>query len=110
MSRCAFLAAALIVVLPAGPCFAVDAKQKMATCQFGADQQRLQGEARDAFLKKCMEDRGTIRAAGRLPEPSPGPSNSSRIARPWASRWSRLLIDSWLFTWRTGISNGTRRW
>ena len=57
MSRCAFLAAALIVILPARPCFAVDAKQKMATCTFGADQQRLQGEARNAFLKKCMEDR-----------------------------------------------------
>jgi hypothetical protein len=57
MSRCGFLAAALIVLLPAGPCFAVDAKQKMATCKFGADQQRLHGEARDAFLKKCMEDR-----------------------------------------------------
>ena len=57
MSRCACLVAALIVLLPARPCFAVDAKQKMATCTFGADQQRLQGEARDAFLKKCMEDR-----------------------------------------------------
>ena len=57
MSRCAFLAAALIVLLPARPCFAVGAEQKMATCKFGADQQRLQGEARDAFLKKCMEDR-----------------------------------------------------
>jgi len=44
-------------LLPAEPCFAVDAKQKMATCQFGADQQRLQGEARDVSLKKCMEDR-----------------------------------------------------
>ena len=65
MSRCAFLAAALIVVLPAGPCFAVDAKQKMATCQFGADQQRLQSEARDAFLKKCIEDRDDPR--GRTP-------------------------------------------
>ena len=64
MSRCAFLAAALIVLLSAGPCFA-DAKQKMATCQFGADQQRLQGEARDAFLKKCMEDRDDPR--GRTP-------------------------------------------
>jgi hypothetical protein len=89
MSRCAFLAAALIVLLPAGPCFAVDAKQKMATCQFGADQQRLQGEARDAFLKSVMLSSrnawriGTIRAAGRLPEPSPRPSNSPRIARPW---------------------------
>jgi len=57
MFRCAFLAAALITFLPAGPCFAVDANQKMATCKFGADHQRLQGEARDAFLKKCMEDR-----------------------------------------------------
>jgi hypothetical protein len=57
MSRCSFLAAALIVLLTAGPGLAVDAKQKMATCKFGADQQRLQGEARDGFLKKCMEDR-----------------------------------------------------
>ena len=57
MSRYAFLAAALIVLLAARPCFAVDAEQKMATCKFGADQQRLQGEAREAFLKKCMENR-----------------------------------------------------
>jgi hypothetical protein len=65
MSRRALLAAALIVLLPTGPCFAVDAKQKMTTCQFGADQQRLQGEARDVFLKKCMEDRDEPR--GRTP-------------------------------------------
>ena len=57
MSRYAFLAAALIVLLPTGPCFAVDAKQKMATCKFGADQQRLQGAKRDAFIKKCMSNR-----------------------------------------------------
>jgi hypothetical protein len=57
MCRCAFLAASLIVLLAVGPCFAADAKQKLATCKFGADQQRLQGEPRDAFLKKCMEDR-----------------------------------------------------
>ena len=77
MSRCAFLVAALIVLLPTRPCFAVDAKQKMATCTFGADQQRLQGEARDDFLKKCMED-GTIRAAQRLPESLARPSNSAK--------------------------------
>lgn len=57
MSRYAFLAAALIVLLPTGPCFAVDAKQKMATCKFGADDQKLQGAARNAFLKKCMSNR-----------------------------------------------------
>jgi psiF repeat len=66
MSRYMFLAAGLFLLLLAGPCFAVDAKQKMATCQFGADQQRLQGEARDAFLKKCMEDRDDPRG-GRTP-------------------------------------------
>jgi hypothetical protein len=48
MSRCAFLAAALVVLLLAGPCFAVDTKQKMATCKFGADQQRR--KARRAML------------------------------------------------------------
>jgi hypothetical protein len=72
MSRCAFLVAALIVLLPAGECFAVDAKQKLATCKFGADQQQLQAEARDAFLKKCMEDRddpGGPRPAGAVTAP-----------------------------------------
>jgi psiF repeat len=77
MSRCAFLAAALIVLLPARPCFAVDAKQKMATCQFGADHQQLQGEARDAFLKKCMEDRDNPRV--RTPAGAPRPSNSAKV-------------------------------
>jgi len=61
MSRYALLAAALIVLMPAGPCFAVDAKQKMATCKFGADDQRLQGAARDAFIKKCMANRNDPR-------------------------------------------------
>ena len=72
MSRCAFLAAALIVLLQARPCFAVDAKQKMATCQFGADQQRLQGVARDAFLKKCMED----------PDDPPGRTPAGAVTAP----------------------------
>ena len=61
MSRYAFLAAALIAVLPGEPCLAIDAKQKMATCKFGADDQRLQGAARDAFLKKCMANRNDPR-------------------------------------------------
>ena len=64
MSRYALLAAALIVFVPAGPSFAVDAKQKMATCKFGADDQRLQGAARDAFLKKCMANRNDPRGSG----------------------------------------------
>jgi hypothetical protein len=65
------LAAALIVVISVGPSFAVDAKQKMATCKFGADGQKLQGAARDAFLKKCMANRDDPRgpaATGAVPK------------------------------------------
>jgi hypothetical protein len=57
MFRYALVAAAVIAFLPVRPSFAVDAKQKMATCKFGADDQRLQGAARNAFLKKCMANR-----------------------------------------------------
>jgi hypothetical protein len=64
MSRYALLAAALIVLVSAGPCFAVDAKQKMATCKFGADDQKLQGAARNAFMKKCMANRNDPRGSG----------------------------------------------
>jgi len=64
MSRCALLAAAVFMLVPTGPSFAVDAKQKMATCKFGADDQKLQGAARNAFLKKCMENRNDPRGPG----------------------------------------------
>ena len=64
MSRYALVAAALFVSVSAAPCFAVDAKQKMATCKFGADDQKLQGAARDAFLKKCMANRNDPRGPG----------------------------------------------
>jgi hypothetical protein len=62
----AVLIAMLIVVLPCAPSFAVSAKDKMATCKFGADDQKLNGPARNAFLKKCMANRNDPRgpAAG----------------------------------------------
>jgi hypothetical protein len=63
VSRYALVAAAPIVLVPASPCFAVDAKQKMATCKFGADDQKLQGAARNAFLKKCMANRNDPRGS-----------------------------------------------
>jgi hypothetical protein len=64
-SRYALVDADLIVLVPANPCFAVDAKQKMATCKFGADDQKLQGAARNAFLKKCMANRNDPRGPAR---------------------------------------------
>jgi psiF repeat len=77
MYRYAFAAALLIAMLPSAPLFAVSAKDKMATCKFGADDQKLQGAARTAFMKKCMLNKndprgpatGTPAASGTVPPP-----------------------------------------
>lgn len=45
-----------IATVPAAPAFAVTAKQKMATCKFGADNEKLAGPKRAEFLKRCMSD------------------------------------------------------
>ncbi len=44
----------LPALLLATPASAVTAKQKMATCKFGADDQKLTGAKRNAFIKRCM--------------------------------------------------------
>ena len=36
------------------PANALTAKEKMVTCKFGADDQKLAGPARKSFLSKCM--------------------------------------------------------
>jgi psiF repeat len=63
----------LIVILPTTSSFAVAAKDKMATCKFGADDQKLQGAARSAFMKKCMSNkddpRGSAAPGAMAPEP-----------------------------------------
>jgi len=68
MLRPIFIAAVLIAALPSAPSFAVTAKEKMATCKFGADDQKLAGAARAKFMKKCManknDPRGSAGAAG----------------------------------------------
>ena len=79
MRRYAFLAAVLIAALPSAPSFAVSAKEKMATCKFGADDQKLKGPARNTFITKCMANRDDPRGpglsgapattAGRVPPP-----------------------------------------
>lgn len=49
---------ALTAVLPllfvAVPASAATKEQKMETCKVGADADNLEGNARDAFMKKCM--------------------------------------------------------
>jgi hypothetical protein len=68
MRRYAFISAVMIaiptVMLPSAPSFAVSAKDKMATCKFGADDQKLAGAARNTFMKKCMSNHDDPRGTG----------------------------------------------
>jgi hypothetical protein len=76
MHRRIFIAAVLIVALPSAPSFAVTAKEKLATCKFGAEDQKLAGAARAKFMKNCMANKNDPRggagaggAAGGVPPP-----------------------------------------
>jgi psiF repeat len=55
----------LATMLAAAPAGALTNEEKLATCNFGADHQHLEGAARKAFIEKCMadEDRGGPRTA-----------------------------------------------
>jgi hypothetical protein len=64
----AILAGLSIVLLSGAPSFAVDAK-KMAICKFGADNQKLKGAQRPAFIKKCMSDQHDPRGPATPDEP-----------------------------------------
>lgn len=61
------LAALLLLDAPASV-LALTAKQKMETCKFGADHQKLKGAARKTFLSNCMANRDSPRGK---PEPKP---------------------------------------
>lgn len=69
MLRTAVFAAALALLLPATPSFAISQKDKQATCKFGADDQHLEGAERAAFMKKCMSNKNDPRgpASGEAP-------------------------------------------
>ena len=45
---------ALLPLLLASPALAATKAQKMETCKFGAEHDKLTGAKRDAFIKKCM--------------------------------------------------------
>jgi PleD family two-component response regulator len=57
MPRYVFVAVMLTASLTSAPSFTASSKGKMATCKFGADDQKLTGAARSAFMKKCMSDK-----------------------------------------------------
>ena len=71
MLRTGLLAAVMLALMPSAPSFAVSQKDKMATCKFGADDKKLAGAARDAFMKKCMSNQNDPRGASSAEAPAP---------------------------------------
>jgi len=76
--RYAIAAATLALMLPSSQSFAITSKAKMETCKFGANDQKLQGAARNKFMKKCMANKDDPRgpavgapppAAASMPPP-----------------------------------------
>lgn len=67
------LAAGLFALSPGEKSFAqekpVTAKDKKATCEFGADDQKLKGAERKKFLSKCMARDDGDRKAKKKPKP-----------------------------------------
>lgn len=61
MGRLFLLAGVIAVLLPNASIAAPTAKQKMETCAFGADDQKLTGAARKSFMSKCMANKDSPR-------------------------------------------------
>ena len=56
------------MLLVGTPASAITAQQKMETCKFGADDQKLTGAERKSFLSKCMANE---KASSVKPKPQP---------------------------------------
>ena len=54
-------AAGLAVFVFSAPAQAATAKEKVETCAFGADEQKLVGAKRKAFMAKCTSDKDSPR-------------------------------------------------
>jgi psiF repeat len=67
----------LPLLLLASPASALTKAQKMETCKFGADDQKLTGAKRKSFLAKCMSNRNDKRGAMKLPAKKPAPKKTA---------------------------------
>ena len=68
----------LPLLLLASPASALTKAEKMETCKFGADDQKLEGAKRKAFIAKCMSNRNDKRGPAR----SRRPRNRWQRSRP----------------------------
>jgi psiF repeat-containing protein len=67
MLRTVAIASLLPLLLLVSPASALTAAQKMETCKFGADDQKLDGAKRKAFLAKCMSNKNDKRGPAMAP-------------------------------------------
>ena len=67
MLRYAALISLLPLLLVATPASALTTAQKMETCKFGADDQKLAGAKRKTFLAKCMANKNDKRGPAIKP-------------------------------------------
>ncbi len=66
----------LPLLLLATPASALTKAQKMETCKFGADDQKLKGAKRNAFIAKCMANKNDQR----------GPATATSAKKPAAKK------------------------
>jgi hypothetical protein len=68
-----FMPGLFAAILFNAPAFAITSQEKMKTCEFGAEDQKLTGAARKAFMLKCManEDRPAGKTASKKPTQQP---------------------------------------
>ena len=64
MPQRASLGLLAVLLLLNAPAVALTTQEKTATCKFGADDQKLKGADRKAFMTKCMAD-------DKTPAPTP---------------------------------------
>ena len=73
----------LPLLLLATPASAISYKQKMETCKFGADDQKLTGAKRNAFIKKCM-GKGNYQPQARKDAKKKAAAMKKEMAKPAA--------------------------
>jgi hypothetical protein len=61
MGRMAFALGLAAALIAAAPVVAATNQQKKETCEFGANDQKLQGAARKSFMAKCMSNKDSPR-------------------------------------------------
>ena len=62
------------LLLLASPASAVTKAEKAETCKFGADDQKLEGAKRKAFIANCMSNRNDKRGPAKKPAAMTAPA------------------------------------